>query len=33
VVTKFQQQLEKEFGKPETEQAVRGGNSIEEEWK
>jgi hypothetical protein len=33
MVTKFQQQLEKEFGKPETEQAVKREICIEEEWK
>jgi hypothetical protein len=31
MITKFQQQLEKEFGKPETEQAVKGEICIE--WK
>jgi hypothetical protein len=32
-VTKFQQQLEKESGKPETEQAVNGEICIWKEWK
>ena len=32
-VTKFQQQLGKEFGKSETEQVEKGEISIEEEWK
>jgi hypothetical protein len=32
-VTKFQQQLGKEFGKLETEQVAKGEISIEEEWK
>ena len=30
---KFQQQLEKELGKPETEHAAKGEIKIEEEWK